>query len=77
MNRAFNKVVSFLAFFPQRCILLLNHLIDHGYPDAVETQSLPELLRVSGELKKRKTLRGDARKLRMQERPALYPEDTA
>jgi hypothetical protein len=40
-----------------RCILLLEHLLDHGDPDAVESELLPELLRVSGELKKRKTRR--------------------
>ena len=41
----------------QRCILLLNHLFDHGDPDAVEAELLPELLRLSGELKKRRTRR--------------------
>jgi hypothetical protein len=40
-----------------RCILLLEHLLDHGDPDAVESELLPELLRVSGELKKRHTRR--------------------
>ena len=38
----------------QRCVLLLlNHLADHGDPDAVEAELLPELLRVTGELQKR------------------------
>jgi hypothetical protein len=37
--------------------LLLEHLLDHGDPDAVENKLLPELLRVSGELRKRKTRR--------------------
>lgn len=45
----------------QRCILLLEHLLDHGDPDAVENKLLPELLRVSGELKKRKTRRDATR----------------
>jgi hypothetical protein len=45
----------------QRCILLLEHLLDHGDPDAVENDLLPELLRVSGELKKRKTRRDATR----------------
>jgi len=37
----------------QRCVLLLNHLADHGDPEAVESELLPELLRVTGELQKR------------------------
>jgi hypothetical protein len=41
----------------QRCILLLNHVFDHGDPDAVEAELLSELLRLSAELKKRRTRR--------------------
>ena len=37
----------------RRCVLLLNHLADHGDPEAVEKDLLPELLRVTGELQKR------------------------
>jgi len=40
-----------------RCILLLNHLFDHGNPDVVESELLPELLRVADELKQRRTRR--------------------
>jgi len=41
----------------RRCILLLSHLLNHGDPDALQEQLLPELLRVSGELKKRQATR--------------------
>lgn len=38
-------------------VIFLNHLCDHGDPDAVEAELLPQLLRLSGELKKRRTRR--------------------
>lgn len=41
----------------QRAILLLNHLCDHGDPDAVEAELLPELVRIVGRLKKRRIRR--------------------
>ena len=41
----------------QRCLLLLSHLLEHGDPDALEANLLPELLRVAGELRKRQTRR--------------------
>jgi len=36
----------------RRCILLLSYLLDHGDLDTLQEQLLPELLRVSAELKK-------------------------
>jgi hypothetical protein len=41
--------------------LLLDHLFDHGDPDTVENELPLELLRISGELQKRKTRRDAVR----------------
>lgn len=64
----------------QRCILLLNHLFDHGDPDAVQDKLLPELLRLTGELKKRKVrreaTRADVEPKEVPQEPKRTPPET-